>query len=273
MLRKNHLISNISFRQIFLALSLLLFALSLKAQTWEVGGFAGGAGYMGDLNQHNPAQLNNLAGGVYVQRNFNPYFSVKLNYVYGKIAGADSTSNTQQFRDRNLSFHTTLNELAFMAELNFMRYTPGADKDRFTPFIFLGAGGVNYIPQATYLGVDYDLRGLQTEQQAKPYPNNAIVVPYGAGVKYNFSGNWNIMVSAGYQYVRSVYIDDVSGSYPDRTKFTNPLAAALSDRSGERTGVYIGNPGTQRGDYRGHDTYLFVGFTLSFTFVTANCYY
>ncbi|GAB3916487.1 hypothetical protein GCM10028826_33000 [Mucilaginibacter boryungensis] len=260
-------------RKFLLAILFAAIPFILFAQTWEVGGFAGGAGYMGDLNQHNPAQLNNLAGGVYVQRNFNPYFAVKLNYLTGHISGADSTSNIQQFRDRNLSFHTTLNELTFMAELNFMRYTPGADKDHFTPFIFLGAGAVNYIPQATYLGVDYNLRELQTEQQAKAYPYNALTIPYGAGVKYNFSGNWNIMVSAGYRYVRSDYLDDVSGSYPDRTKFTNPLAAALSDRSGERTGVYIGNPGTQRGDYRGHDTYLFVGFTLSFTFVTANCYY
>jgi hypothetical protein len=112
-----------------------------------------------------------------------------------------------------------------------------------------------------------------TEGQTKPYASMALVIPYGAGVKYNFSSSWNIMFNAGYRYVKSDYLDDVSTQYADKSKFTNPLAAALSDRSGERTGVYIGTPGTQRGDFRGHDTYLFVGFTLSFTFLTTNCYY
>jgi opacity protein-like surface antigen len=257
------------------AFCLLLFAFHAKvlAQTWEVGGSVGGAAYMGDLNQNHPAKVSGPAAGVFVQRNFNPYLSLKLNYNYGKISGADSTSSLQQFRDRNLSFTTRLNELSLIAEFNLMKYTPGAERDRFTPYIFAGVGAVAYNPQANYLGTDYDLRGLLTEGQAKPYPYNALVVPYGAGIKYNFSDKWNIMINAGYRYVRSDYLDDVSGAYTDKTIMTNPLGAALSDRSGEKTGVYIGTPGSQRGDYRSHDTYLFVGFTLSFTFVTANCYY
>ncbi len=100
----------------------------------------------------------------------------------------------------------------------------------------------------------------------------ALVIPYGVGVKYNFSSSWNIMASLGYRYVKSDYLDDVSGTYQKRTGLT-PLAAALSDRSGENTGVYIGVPGTQRGDYRGHDITMFVGFSISFTFLTTNCYY
>jgi opacity protein-like surface antigen len=257
-----------------LVILLSLTSCGLFAQTWEAGVSAGGTAYMGDLNQHNPAQISGPQVGVFAQRNFNPYLSLKFNYNYGTISGADSTSNNQQSRDRNLSFHTTLNELSLVAEMNFMNYRPGMDeyKYRFTPFIFLGIGAVNYNPQATYLGKEYDLRELRTEGQETPYPNTAIVIPYGAGIKYNFSSSWNIMVSAGYRYVRSDYIDDVSGAYPNRVGMST-IAAALSDRSGERTGTYIGVPGTQRGDFRGHDTYLFVGFTLSFTILTANCYY
>ncbi|QKJ29105.1 outer membrane beta-barrel protein [Mucilaginibacter mali] len=249
------------------------FQAKLFAQTWEAGVSAGASGYMGDLNQQNPAKISGYNLGVFVQRNFNPYFALKLHYSHGEIAGADSTSGTQQFRDRNLSFKTKLDELSLIAEVNFMRYTPGAGRDRFTPYIFFGVGGLNYNPQATYSGVEYDLRPLMTEGQATPYKNMAIVVPFGAGIKYNFSNNCNIMFNAGYRYAMTDYIDDVSGAYAKKSSFSNPVAMALSDRSGEQTGVYIGTPGTQRGDYRSHDTYLFVGFTLSFTFVTANCYY
>jgi hypothetical protein len=249
------------------------FSTPLLAQTWEAGVFAGAAGYVGDLNQRELVKPSGPAVGAFVKRNFNPYLSVKLNLALGKIAGADSVSNTQQFRDRNLSFHTQLAELSFISEFNFMKYTPGAldDLHRFTPYIYFGAGVTEYNPQADYQGQTYDLRPLRTE--GVDYPSNAIVIPYGAGIKYNFTGSWNVMFSVGYRYARTDYLDDVSGLYIDKNNFTDPVAAALSDRSGERTGVYIGVPGTQRGDLRGHDNYLFIGITLSFTFLTANCYY
>jgi opacity protein-like surface antigen len=260
-------------RKSLLIVFLVLASFALHAQTWEAGGSVGASSYMGDLNQRKPVLPSGIAVGVFAKRNFNPYLSLQLSYTYGKIQGADSTSGTAQFRDRNLSFMTTLNEVSAIAEFNFMKYTPGADFDHFTPYLLFGAGVVDYNPQATYLGSTYDLRYLLTEGQTKAYPSMALVIPFGAGVKYNFNSNWNIMFNAGYRYVRSDYLDDVSGAYADKTKITNPLGAALSDRSGERTGVYIGTPGTQRGDLRSHDTYLFIGFTLSFTFLTANCYY
>lgn len=256
------------------AVILLIFVcFNLKAQTWETGISGGAAGYMGDLNQRKPVSISGPSAGIFVQRNFNPYLSLKLKYTYGKIEAADSTSNDQQFRDRNLSFATKLKELSLMAEFNFMKYTPGADENRFTPFIYLGIGIVGYNPQATYQGQTYDLRPLMTEGQTKPYSSTAIAIPYGAGIKYNFTGNWNISADIGYRNPNTDYLDDVSNVYANKSKFTSPVAAALSDRSGEKTGVYIGATGTQRGDLRTRDTYFFINFTLSFTFVTQNCYY
>src|SRR5476649_2560117 len=91
---------------------LLFITCNLQAQSWEIGGFAGAAGYMGDLNQNNPLKLSGPALGGMVKYNFNPYLSVKFNYTHGVIAGADSTSANQQARNRNLSFTTQLNELS-----------------------------------------------------------------------------------------------------------------------------------------------------------------
>lgn len=265
-----------TFKKLFVFCFILFaFPAGLLAQTWEAGVFGGGTGYIGDLNQRTLVKPSGIGAGIFAQRNLNPYLSLKLNYTYGKIQAADSVSGTRQFRDRNLSFHTQLNELSLMAEFNFMKYTPGAmdGEHRFTPYIFFGAGVVKYDPQADYQGQTYDLRSLMTEGQGTPYPSMAIAIPYGAGVKYNFSGSWNIMFSAGYRYARTDYLDDVSGLYADKSKFTNTIATELSDRSGEKTGNYIGVAGTQRGDLRGYDSYLFLGFTLSFTFITSNCYY
>ena len=254
-------------------LLLLFISFNLQAQTWEVGGSIGAAGYMGDLNTSNPLKPTGVSLGVFVQRNFDGYFSAKLNYDFGQIAGADSTSSNPQIRARNLSFTDNLNELSLIGEFNFFKYIPEAGQNRFTPFIYAGIGVVGYNPQATYGGQTYDLRPLMTEGESKPYSSLAFTVPYGAGVKYNFSGKWNFIADIGYRNPTTDYLDDVSGKYPDRAKLSSPIAQALSDRSGELTGIYIGSPGSQRGDLRPKDTYWFVNISISFTLVSSKCYY
>jgi hypothetical protein len=257
----------------FLAfIGLLFISCQLHAQTWTVGAFGGGAGYMGDLNPTNPIKVSGVAAGVFVKRDFNRYLSAKLGYTYGVIRGADSTSSDQQFRARNLSFRTSLSEVSLIGEFNFMEYMPSVTHNVYTPYFFAGISVVNYNPQATYQGQTYDLRPLQTEGQ-KPYSNSAIAVPFGAGIKYNFAGSLTLGCELGYRTAYTDYLDDVSGAYANKAGYSNPIALALSDRSGERTGVYTGTAGTQRGDLRPHDTYLFVGFTISYTFITSKCYY
>lgn len=256
-----------------ITLLFLFMAFNLQAQTWEIGGAVGGSGYMGDLNPNNPLKISGIAVGGYVARNFDGYFSAKLNYTYGRISGADSTSSNQQFRERNLSFTTSLSEISVIGEFNFIEYIPDVSKSRFTPFIYLGIGALHYNPQADYLGHTYDLRPLTTEGEKKPYPTMAMSIPYGAGIKYNFADKWTAEASIGYRNPSTDYLDDVSGVYADKSKLPNALSQALSDRSGEKTGVYLGTPGTQRGDFRSHDTYMFLQLTVSYTFVTAKCYF
>ena len=250
-----------------------MLSLSLRAQTWEIGGNVGAAGYMGDLNPGNPLQISGPALGVFGAKNFDGYWSLKLKYTFGIIADADKNSSDPQFRARNLSFRTTLNEGALLGEFNFFKYVPEVGQNKFTPFIYLGFGALGYNPQAEYQGHYYDLRPLKTEAESKPYPGLAFSIPYGAGIKYNFAGKWNFIADIGYRNPNTDYLDDVAGVYPNKSKLSSPLAQALSDRSGELTGVYIGTPGTQRGDGRTHDTYMFINLGISFTFVSTKCYY
>lgn len=242
------------------------------AQSWEFGARLGGAGYMGDLNTNNPIKVSGVSAGGFVKYNFNPYLSARLGYTFGNINAADSLSSNEQFKERNLSFSTNLHEVSVTGEFNFFDYVPSISKNMFTPFVFAGIAMVNYNPTAIYADTRYSLRPLMTEGQDTPYGKTAIAVPYGAGIKYNFSGRLNLIADIGYRHTRTDYLDDVSGNYP-KVPLTDNLARALSDRSGERTGVYIGAPGTQRGDQRRFDTYFFVGLSLSYTFITSKCYY
>jgi hypothetical protein len=254
-------------------LILLMLAISAQAQKWDLGVSVGASGYAGDLNQRNLSQVSGFQAAGFVRHNFNGYMSVKLGFTRGEIGATDSTSRYQQFRDRNLSFHTTLNELALTGEFNFMEYVPEIGRNRFTPYVYAGVAVVDYTPRANYQGTAYDLRELGTEGQNQSYRTAALAIPFGAGIKYNISGKLTFMVDAGYRTAYTDYLDDVSGAYADKARFTNPIALALSDRSGERTGIYTRQAGTQRGDYRKHDTYMFFSVGISYTFMSQKCYF
>ncbi|OOQ61166.1 type IX secretion system protein PorG [Mucilaginibacter pedocola] len=259
--------------KLYAALLLTFFCCTAYAQaTWEIGGSAGGAGYIGDLNP-SPFKPSGGSGAIFIKRNFNGYLSARANYQWGKIAGADSTSSSEQLRNRNLSFTDKLSELSLMAEFNFMKYIPDAGKNKYTPYIFLGIGSTSFSPRTIYQGNEIELRELRTEGQTSAYKTNTLVIPYGAGIKYNIGGKWTMGAEVGYRYTRTDYLDDVSGLYAYPGTLPNATSLALADRSGERTGTYIGRPGTQRGDLRSKDIYAFFGFTLSYTFVTEKCYY
>jgi opacity protein-like surface antigen len=259
----------------FVAIIFLLFISShLQAQTWEVGGAIGGAGYQGDLNLNNPIKLTGLEGGLFVKRNFNGYLAAKLSYTMGRISADDSKSNSQQFRDRNLSFSDKLNEISLIGEFNFMKYIPDAGPNKYTPYIYTGIGLTSYNPRTNYQGSSYSLRELRTEGQPEPYGKRTMVVPYGAGIKYNFNSKWTVAGDVGYRFTFTDYLDDVSTVYPvDPSKLPSNVARALSDRSGEVGKPLINSPGSQRGDFKKRDTYFFIGFTISYTFVTQSCYY
>lgn len=259
--------------KIVTAILLSFITFNLHAQTWEIGLGGGGAAYMGDLNQTDPLKFSGGAGSAFVKRNFNPYISARLTYTYGSISAADSTSKDALTRQRNLSFTDHLSEISFIGELNFMNYIPGVSHNRYTPFIYLGIAAVKYNPTAIYRGNKYDLRSLETEGEAKPYPSTAISLPYGVGFKYNITGNWSLIADIGYRQPNTDYLDDVSGTYPDASKLHSDIARILSDPSGEKTGSYVGTPGGQRGDFRPHDTYMFTQITISYTFVTQKCYF
>lgn len=248
-----------------------------KAQAWELGIQGGGAAYMGDLNPTNPLKLSGVSMGAFIKANFDPYWSLGFHYYGGKIKADDAESPHPQFRQRNLSFYNKLHEVSLMVDFNFLDYFAGGGFKRFSPYLYTGIGTVIFNPKTEYQGREYELPLYTTEGQSKSYKTYALSIPYGVGVKYNFGGNFTLLGNIGYRNAHTDYLDDVNGSYPDMAVFANngtvgQIQTALSDRSGEITGVYIGSKGTQRGDFRKRDTYMFVGIGITYTFVSQKCF-
>lgn len=256
---------------LMLIAGLLSAVFTAQAQSWELGASVGASGYIGDFNPTNPIKFTDPAYGAFVKYNFNSLFSVKASISHATISGDDASSSNAQLKARNLSFFTGLDEVSLIGELNFLPYIPLVGHNVFTPFIFAGIGSTAYDPMATYQSQDYELRPLMTEGQSKPYADRAIAVPFGAGIKYNFTGQWNLIVDLGYRSTNTGYLDDVYGNYANKSTLASSIAQTLSDRSGETSGTYIGTAGTQRGNFN-HDTYMFLNFTISYTFLSSKCY-
>ncbi|GGI27302.1 type IX secretion system protein PorG [Pedobacter mendelii] len=254
----------------FLSFSYLCKAQSVPG-TWEIGVAVGGAGYIGDLNQNNLVQISGFNAGAFVKRNFTSYLGLRLNYNYGQIEANDANSSNQQFLDRNLKFKTALNEGSALLDFNFFDYQITGGNRRFTPYLFAGVGFVNFKPTAKYDGTTYRLDRLATEKRENPYPTTVLTIPYGGGLRYNYKDTWSIFSEIGYRTAFTDYLDDVSGVYPENPEIvgTSPNQINLSNPS---LVPGIGAAGTQRGDFRKRDTYLFVSIGISFTFVSSKCY-
>lgn len=227
---------------------------------------------MGDMNPVKPYKFTNPAFGGQIKRNLDGYWALKLSLLQGKIGANDAKSDNLQLRDRNLSFFSPLTEVSAQVEFNFFRYVPTISDKVYTPYLFTGISYTFFNPKTHFDGDIYELSLYRTEGQTNAYKTETLAIPYGAGVKYNITGKWNLIGEIGYRTAFTDFLDDVSGRYADKSVMTDATSAALSDRSGETTGVYIGATGSQRGDFRKRDTYMFVGISLTYTFITPKCY-
>ena len=251
---------------------------SSKAQkTWEVGLGVGGAGYMGDLNPVNPVKLSGFSAGAYVKANIDAYWGVGLHYQYGKIRANDANSNSEYFRSRNLSFYTPLNEISLQLDFNFFDYFAGGGRKNFSPYLFAGVGGVFFSPRTKYQGEEYKLNFYHTEGSNNSYKTYTVAIPYGLGMHFKVKENWGLFTQIGYRTTFSDYFDDVGGVYPGPDSWgardeVTPLREALADRSREISMPGIGAEGTQRGNLRQRDTYMFINIGLSYTFSSSKCY-
>jgi len=261
--------------RLILILFFSVLSYQVSAQTWEVGGFLGGSGYMGDINLVNPYKLTNPAFGLLFKRNFDSNWSAKISFMQGKVQANDASSSNSYQRDRNLNFRSPISELSIQVEFNLFRYAAGADfgyrTRKFSPYLFTGLAAFAFNPLTDdNNGREVELRPLMTENVA--YKRNAISIPYGAGVKYNIGGNFTLIGEIGYRTTFTDYLDDISGTYIDfnpggSVDPVNSLTKDLADRS-----VIKNLSGTQRGDGRKpRDTYIFSGLSLTYTFVPIKC--
>ena len=201
-------------------ITVLLFSgaiLSSKAQfktsQYEVGVNAGTLVYQGDLAKSYLGNYRSLkpALGLYVSKSLSPYFSVRANLAFGKIAANDSKYSTPAWWQlRSFNFSSPVTELS--GTLVFNPY--GENSGRLAPYFFGGAG-------ITFLNIKRDWsRYNQSVYDAKSevglglaidtlhsLPKILPVLPVGVGIRYALSPQLFLNAELLYRFTATDYLD------------------------------------------------------------------
>ncbi|MGB0176744.1 MAG: DUF6089 family protein, partial [Owenweeksia sp.] len=165
-----------------------LLCIPAFGQYTEVGLFAGGSNFIGDVGDYGIHIPKGYAFGGFVRYNVDERWAFRLHVNYGYIANEDSSSGFAYRLNRNLHFRSTILEASLMAEFNFLDFEPGS-KHFHTPYVMGGFGIFKFNPTAVYQGEEYELQPLGTEGQGTranssgPYPLASSFFIFGLGYK------------------------------------------------------------------------------------------
>jgi hypothetical protein len=200
----------------------------------------GTASYFGDLIDDGTFNFRpSLSAGV--RYSIYDRFSVGGDITYFRLAGKDANSveksvRNLSFKSNNVELNGTIRIALFKASSRFYA------RQAVNPYVYGGIGLLWFQPRAEYQGKNYNLRSMETE--GVRYSPFVLNFPFGGGVKFKMNAFVDITIDGGYRYALTDYLDDVSDEFPDPDSFTDPIARALSDRSGE---VGTDPPLAQRG--------------------------
>jgi hypothetical protein len=214
---------------------ILSFAAS-NAQIHEIGIFAGGNNYIGDVGPTNYVKPNEFAFGVLYKWNKSPRHSWRVSYTQGKITSDDKDSDMPARKQRGLNFENSVKELSLGLEFNFFDFNLHESGFLLTPYVYSGISYFRYT-ELYYLNNQYE------EDDKK----NSFAIPMTVGVKTRIAEKLILGFEVGARYT---FTDNLDGSNPKNDSFDTLRFGNLNSK----------------------DWYVFSGFTLTYTFGNKPCY-
>ncbi|MDP2542287.1 DUF6089 family protein [Tenacibaculum discolor] len=220
-------------RGLILLILLACVVTPLQSQTHEIGFFAGGSNYVGDIGSTNYIYPNEFAGGLVYKYNLNPRIALRGTYTYIPVSGNDNDADNAFRQNRGISFSNTIHEFAAGVEFNFFDYNINDYRTTFTPYILAEVAAFNYkSPEPTSSSNTILLKN-----------KFSYTVPVGIGLKGRLADNFAIAFETG---VRFTFVDDID--------FTTDRINSLD---------FGGN---------GNDWYMFSGVSIVYTFGRPPCF-
>jgi len=232
-------------KSLYFLLISFLFTFFSYAQTYEVGGIFGSTSFVGDVGATQVFKLDEvmesdkLSYGFLFRWNRSDRHSFRFSAMQINTRGIDADSDIQERQQRNLSFETTINELAVGIEYTFWEWDlHSVKRPQVVPYL---STGIAYFFTDQFARVGNELQKMEEL--------NGFAIPLTLGVKTTI-GN-RLVLSAEFS-ARYTFSDNFDGSAPDEL---------------ENGGAFpsFGNPNS-------NDWYIFAGFSLTYTFGRKPCY-
>ena len=216
-------------------LLLTLLSISAEAQINELGIFAGGANYIGDIGPTDYVAPHDPAIGIMYRWNRSPRHSWRASFTYAKISSDDADSEISGRSQRGLSFENTIKELSAGMEFSFFDFNLHDSGFKVTPYVY---SGVSYF----WFDDKHFNNGVTINNDSK----GALAIPMVVGIKAHIARDWILGFEVGARYT---FTDNLDGSNPEKD-----------------------NEVFSFGNRDSKDWYVFSGFTLSYTFTDKPCY-
>ena len=202
------------------------------AQQFEIGPFAGGANYVGDVGKSTYINPNSLVAGGIFKYNASTRHSYRLSVLHTKLGADDADSNDMRRQKRGYSFSTGLTEISAGLEFTFWKFNLTRNDNHGTPYLYTG---VNYYFADA-------LEASSSEITKKSGNTGAFSIPISLGYKHRL----NSFLAGGFELgARYALTDNLDGSHSENFSF--------------------GNSNT-------NDWYVFAGVYVTFYFSKRACY-
>jgi hypothetical protein len=209
-----------------------------NAQIYEVGVFAGGSNFIGDVGATNYISPNQLAIGGIFKWNRSPRHSYRVSVIFSDLEGIDGKSDDPRRIQRGYKFNTSILEISAGMEFTFWDFDLHTTGIKGTPYLYTG------VSMANHENYYFTQNGQYTSEDTRSW---AYGIPMVLGYKTNISNHLVLAAEIGARYTFS---DELDGSVPD-----NEFREQLS----------FGNTNS-------NDWYVFSGITLTYTFGRRPCY-
>ncbi len=210
----------------------------IDAQIYEVGIFAGGSNFIGDVGATNYISPNQPAIGGIFKWNRSARHSFRASVIFSEIEGLDSKSDDPRRQQRDYSFSNSLLEISAGMEFTFMEFDLHTVGIKGTPYLY---SGITFTKHDNYY---FSNTGVLTSEDTSSW---AYGIPMVLGYKTNITNHLVLAAEIGARYTFS---DELDGSVPE-AKSLEPLSF---------------------GNTNSNDWYVFSGFTLTYTFGRRPCY-
>lgn len=215
------------------------------SQTFELGLFAGGANYIGDVGSTNFINPNSLVAGGIVKWNRSERHALRLSLLYAEINADDVNSHETKRQQRGYSFTNSIAEASFGLEFNFWEFdlTRAAEERQSTPYLYTGI---------TYFRSKHQLLSSN--------PSSGKLQPQG--------DNWEFALPVIFGYKQTLTEKVIGGiEFGARYSFTDNM-----DGSNPQEVLGRRDPAREFGNKNTKDWYIFSGISLTFTFGKKPCY-